>query len=243
MHDEFFLSPLIDATHFRTRFAQRGRVEISDFLGHGQAEKLRAWLIGSEDWVLILNAGDKVYEIPRASFSQLTQEQRDELDRRVIDAGRKGFQYRYESIRVPDGEPERQARANMLDRFIGFMSSAPVLNLLSFITGEDGIAFADGQATAFSPGHFLTRHDDDVAGKGRYAAYVMGLVPAWKAQWGGLLMFHGADGNIEEAYVPNMGALRLFAVPAPHSVSYVTPFAPEPRLSITGWLRSNPARG
>jgi SM-20-related protein len=36
-----------------------------------------------------------------------------------------------------------------------------------------------------------------------------------------------------------MGALRLFAVPKLHSVSYVTPFAPEPRLSVTGWLRSH----
>ena len=42
-------------------------------------------------------------------------------------------------------------------------------------------------------------------------------------------MFHGDDGNIEEAFAPAMGALRLFAVPKLHSVSYVTPFAPEPR--------------
>ncbi len=60
-----------------------------------------------------------------------------------------------------------------------------------------------------------------------------------RAEWGGLLMFHGNDGNIEEAFTPAMGALRIFAVPALHSVSYVTPLAPEPRLSITGWLRSS----
>ena len=153
-------------------------------------------------------------------------------------AARTGFHYRYEAIRVSDFDAERSATGTLLDRFIQFMSSAEVLDFLKDIIGSSELAFADGQATAYSPGHFLTRHDDDVAGKHRLAAYVFGLQPGWQADWGGLLMFHGRDGNIEEAFTPAMGALRLFAVPAPHSVSCVAPFAPEPRLSVTGWLRS-----
>jgi SM-20-related protein len=238
MSDDFSISQTLDIVSLKAAFLAKGRVEIPGFLGAGQADKLRASLLARADWTLVLNAGDQVYEIERSRFAEMTAEQRYELDRRVIEAGRRGFQYRYEAARVPDEDSERRKRDSLLDRFVQFMSSPTVLDFLSEITDNNQLEFADGQATSYSPGHFLTSHDDDVAGKGRHAAYVLGLAPLWRTEWGGLLMFHGDDGNIEEAFVPAMGALRLFAVPKLHSVSYVTPFAPEPRLSVTGWLRS-----
>ena len=100
-------------------------------------------------------------------LGEMTDQQRAELEQRVIDAGRQGFQYRYESIRVPDEEAARRARNSLLDRFVHFMSSHVVLDFLSEVTDNDLPEFADGQATSYSPGHFLTSHDDDVAGKGR----------------------------------------------------------------------------
>jgi SM-20-related protein len=241
MSDDFSISQTIDLASVKASFQAKGRVEIPDFLDSGQAEKLRASLMERSDWTLVLNAGERVYEIERSRLAEMTERQHAELEQRIIEAGRQGFQYRYESIRVPDDNADRLRRGSLLDRFVGFMSSPAVLDFLSEITGNEHPDFADGQATAYSSGHFLTSHDDDVAGKGRHAAYVFGLAPVWRAEWGGLLMFHGDDGNIDEAFAPAMGALRLFAVPQLHSVSYVTPFAPEPRLSVTGWLRSRVA--
>lgn len=238
MTEEFSLALTHDMNLLKSAFQTNGRVDIRDFLGAGEAETLRVHLQERSDWTLVMNAGTGVYEIPRSGMAQLSQEQLDELDSRVIDAARRGFQYRYESVRVPDEDAERHKRDTLLDRFVRFMSSDTVLDFLAAISGLEGVAFADGQATAYSTGHFLTSHDDNVEGKGRKAAYVLGLSPDWRAEWGGLLMFHGNDGNIQEAFVPAMGALRLFAVPCVHSVSYVTPFAPEPRLAVTGWLRS-----
>jgi Rps23 Pro-64 3,4-dihydroxylase Tpa1-like proline 4-hydroxylase len=238
MTNLFSLAHSIDVARIANSFRSDGRVEIRNFLGAGEAEMLRAHLLERSDWTLILNAGDKVYEIPRSQFEQFDAARRRELDRRVLSAAREGFQYRYESIRVADDDADRQSNGTILDQFIRFMSSQPVLELLARIIDRNGIDFADGQATAYSPGHFLTSHDDDVEGKGRHAAYVLGLAPQWRAEWGGLLMFHGEGGNISEAFAPAMGALRLFSVPTLHSVSYVTPMAPEPRLSITGWLRT-----
>lgn len=234
----FSLSQLIDVEAFARAFRLNGRVEIYDFLGAGEAEKLRTHLLERDDWTLVLNAGEQVYEIPRSEFKHLSETQRNELERRVMSAARGGFQYRYESIRVADDDSARQSNGTILDQFIRFMSSKTVLELLAHIIDRQDVDFADGQATAYSPGHFLTSHDDDVTGKMRHAAYVLGLAPQWRAEWGGLLMFHGEDGNIAEAFTPAMDALRLFSVPMLHSVSYVTPMAPEPRLSITGWLRS-----
>jgi 2OG-Fe(II) oxygenase superfamily len=85
--------------------------------------------------------------------------------------------------------------------------------------------------------HFLTAHDDRDESKGRVAAYVLNLTPRWSSDWDGLLQFLDADGHVAEAYTPAFNALNVFRVPQPHSVSFVAPFAGQPRLSITGWFR------
>src|SRR5690606_24819670 len=102
----------------------------------------------------------------------------------------------------------------------------------------EDIAFADSQATRFSAGHFLTTHDDDVAGKQRRAAYVLNLTPHWRTDWGGVLQFIDADGHVTAGLAPKFNALNLFRVPQQHAVSFVTPSAPSSRYSITGWLRA-----
>lgn len=236
MSFEFALSKHIDWDRLSRHFAKCGRVEIPLLLAEGQSEALHAHLAGRTDWTLVMNAGANVYEMTRDAWTTLDDAQRAELDRRIVAAGRDGFQYRYEAIRVPDGGDA--ASHDPVARFVAFLSSPTILGTIGDVMGVGDLAFADGQATRYDAGHFLTRHDDDVEGKHRRAAYVFSLAPRWRAEWGGLLMFHGEDGNIDEAFVPQMGALRLFAVPQPHSVSYVTPLAPEARLSITGWLRA-----
>lgn len=235
MDVDFQLSDDIDWDALKQRFDRSGRVEVGGLLAAGQAAMLRDHLRARADWKLVMNAGDKVYELTREAYAALSPGQRGDLDRLIVRAGRDGFQYRYESIRAPDGGDA--AAADPVARFVAFLSSPPVLERLNHLLGGSA-TFADGQATSYATGHFLTVHDDDVTGKHRQAAYVFSLAPTWRAEWGGLLMFHGDDGNIEKAFAPRMGALRLFRVPQRHSVSYVTPFAPEARLSITGWLRS-----
>ena len=98
------------------------------------------------------------------------------------------------------------------------MSQEATLNMLRKIVGDDAVAMADAQATAYAPGDFLTGHDDGVAGKNRVAAYVLGLTPAWRCEWGGLLLFHGVQGDAAEAWVPHFNTLNIFAVPQPLSL-------------------------
>jgi Rps23 Pro-64 3,4-dihydroxylase Tpa1-like proline 4-hydroxylase len=239
---KFSLNSSLELKDLAEQFTRSGRIQIADFLGTGQAGMLRESLVERQDWALILNAGDKVYDISRETWGQMSGEQRQRLDQLTLAAARDGFHYRYESIRVAD---ERDARTgkDLLTEFVQFMSSNEVLRFLGGIIGGDDLSFADGQATAYSNGHFLTAHTDNLEGKQRRAAYVLGLSPVWRPEWGGLLMFHDRDDNIEEAFTPKMGALRLFSVPVRHSVSYVNPLAPEPRLSVTGWLRADRPQG
>jgi Rps23 Pro-64 3,4-dihydroxylase Tpa1-like proline 4-hydroxylase len=121
--------------------------------------------------------------------------------------------------------------------WVAFANSEAFLGPMREITGEPRIAFADAQVTRYRRGHFLTAHDDGIEGKNRYFAYVLNLSPRWKIEWGGLLMFHGDDGHVAEAFLPNFNSLNLLKVPALHSVSQVSLFAGDDRLAITGWLR------
>lgn len=235
----FTLNPALDADRLRDDYRRFGRVRIQDFLVGDGPERLLVDLTARGDWRQVLNSGDKLYELDQATRESLTAAQRTALDEAVYADARHGFQYRYEAIRVPDGQGDRRTSADILARFASWLSSPMALAFLSHVTGAKDARFADSQATAFGPGDFLTAHDDGVAGKDRRAAYVFSLNPQWRAEWGGLLLFHGADGAVA-GLAPGFNTLDLLAVPQPHSVSYVNRAAAGRRYSITGWLRAQP---
>jgi SM-20-related protein len=235
-HD-FTLNPALDAPMLATAYAARGRLHVPDFLAPASAQALHDHLRERADWRLIINQGDRTFELDRAAQAALTEQARRDLDNAVHLNARTGFQYRYEAIRVPDDDAARRADDSMLVGFARFMSSPTVLDLLRTVTGQNGIDFSDAQATAYGPGHFLTTHDDGIVAKNRKAAYVYNLSAQWRPEWGGLLMFNGTDGHIAEAFAPSFNALNLFTVPQPHSVSYVVPYVPYRRYAVTGWLR------
>ncbi|MCJ2183940.1 2OG-Fe(II) oxygenase [Novosphingobium sp. 1949] len=236
---ELALNSAIDAPALKARFARDGHVRIRGFLEEGGARALWEELRGRDDWMQVLNSGEKLFELDRATRRDFTPERTSALDTAVYAGARGGFQFRYESLRVPDGRKARAASGDPLAQFARWMSQDPVRTLLRTITGNAAIAFADAQATAYSPGDFLTGHDDAVAGKNRHAAYVLGLNPAWRLEWGGLLALH--DGIDEgRVSVPAFNTLDLIRVGQLHSVSEVTRAAPNRRYALTGWLRTGP---
>ena len=235
---DFVMNPSLDAKALARRFKADGKLHIPDLLEAGCAESFFQSLRGRDDWALIVNQDANSFDLDRKAQAALSDEQRRALDQAVYAGARYGFQYRYEAIRVPDDEQDRRKLDDdPLVRFASFLSSPPMVGFLRAVTGKKGIDFADAQATAYGPGHFLTAHDDEVVGKQRHAAYVFNLTPVWRVDWGGLLLFHGADGHVTRGFTPSFNALNLFAVPQPHSVSLVAPFAANRRYSVTGWLR------
>lgn len=235
------LNPDLDIGGLAAAFARYGRVRIRSLVSAEQAERLAAWLRAREDWLQVINSGETLIELDRQTRAAMEPAQRTALDQAVRAGARYSFQHRYEALRVPDDDAARAARCDPLAAFARFLSSAPVIAILRNICGAADIAFADAQATAYAPGDFLTAHDDNVAGKGRRAAYVFGLNPAWRPEWGGLLLFHGDGAGPVEAYVPEMNCLNLFSVPQVHSVTEVSAAAPYRRYAVTGWLRQETA--
>lgn len=230
----FELNRELDLDSLRAEFRERGRVRIYGFLGRGALE-LYDHLQASTAWIHLINQEDGVIELDAAARSRLGPDKLRRIESEAFQRSRDAFQYRYEAIRVP-GAGEDCRGDDVLARYSRFMGSPAVLECIGRITDAPVARFTDGQATSYGVGDFLTCHDDAVEGKDRIAAYVYGLTPGWRIEWGGLLLFHGEQDRTAEALAPRFNTLDLFAVPTPHSVSLVTPAAPHRRYAVTGWL-------
>lgn len=230
------INPDLDLDALARAYAEEGRVRIYGLLADGAIQLLEHFQ-AREDWIHLISTEDGVLELDPTARAGIGARRWAAIEAAAHERARTGFQYRYEALRVPDDE-EIGEGDDPLSAFARLMQSEPMLDLLRAITGHCGMAFTDGQATAYGPGDFLTGHDDDVAGKNRLAAYVFGLTPGWRIEWGGLLLFHGLHDRTASALAPRFNTLDLFKVPQQHSVSQVTPAAAHRRYAVTGWLRA-----
>ena len=119
-----------------------------------------------------------------------------------------------------------------------FLNSEEMLSFISAVSGRDDLLSADAHFTRYTPGQFLTHHRDDNTNEQRRLAYVLSLSKDWHPDWGGLLQFFEDNGTPRDAWVPQFNTLSLFDVRHVHSVTFIAPFAREPRLSVTGWFRA-----
>jgi SM-20-related protein len=218
-------------------FARDGHVRLCDIFSADTASAIHRHLDCEVEWWRAVNNGDKIWDIGPESIAAMADGKDGELMAAVHKGARDGFQFLFDTIRVPDEAAERHARDLLLDRLVSALNHPASIATFRSIIGNSSVRMVDGQATRYLPGHFLTSHDDDVVGKGRTAAYVLNLTPQWRTEWGGLLQFHDAQGDITRALKPCFNTLHLFKVPQVHSVSLVAPFAGAPRYAITGWLR------
>jgi hypothetical protein len=235
------LSPDLDVDTLRAAFARNSRLQIRNLLDDASAERLARALETHDAWSLTANCSGEVFEMPLARLAELGADERARIEAATADGAVEQMQYLFDTWRVGFFVDRGERSGHPIEAFYDFLNSAPFLDFVRAVTDDKRPAFCDGQATRYRPGHFLTAHDDTSKGKNRLCAYVMNFTRHWRRDWGGLLQFYGADGNVEEAYTPAFNTLNLFAVPMVHAVSYVAPYAQCERLSVTGWVRERPA--
>jgi Rps23 Pro-64 3,4-dihydroxylase Tpa1-like proline 4-hydroxylase len=232
---ELSLQHGLPAAELGQALRREGRVRIPEFLASGAMQLLES-LWYREDWIHLISAADGVIELDRAAKAELGNGAWEEIEATASRRAQTGFQYRYEALRVPQ-DAEGTGDGEILDLFDQFMASEPMQRFLSAVLDAAlPLKFTDGQATAYDRGDFLTGHDDNVPGRNRLAAFVLGLTPVWRPEWGGLLLFHEEGCASATALVPQFNTLDLFLVPQIHSVSLVAPSAAHRRLAITGWI-------
>lgn len=236
----FAINPDLDRDALAAEFRATGRIQIKGVLEPDAAANLAELLARGTPWGIAWAAGaDGPHALRREEIARLDDRGRAGIGDDVVKAMR-GDQYGFTYARYPmlDAYLGKWAPGGPHDIVLEHINDQPFLDLVRDVTGMPDLAKADAQATLYAPGHFLARHDDSHVAEGWRIAYVLSLCPdGWRPDWGGYLLFFDEDGDVTAGYRPRFNALNLFAVPAPHSVSYVPPFAPAGRYSITGWFR------
>ncbi len=235
------LNPALEPDLIARVFRTYGRVHVPEILDPQSAARIHQALATETAWQSVLFDGTDHRDLPVAALAELPEAEHRALLAATDAAAARGFSYRYSNFRLFENMERGLHLDSYLMRVLAFLNSAPFIELMRRITGDLTIDYADGQATLYRAGDFLTCHDDNVEGKDRRAAYVLGFTREWKTDWGGLLAFPDGRGHVSEAYAPAFNSLNLFRVPMLHAVTQVASFATVPRYSITGWMRRRPA--
>lgn len=236
------LSAEHDAVQLHTQYRQRDRLQIRDVLTEPSAEAILAEL-QRLPWGAAFNTDEGVVELDATQVAGLSPRQVQQMLAQVQVRAQTKFQflYSYYPLFAAYFRPQRQDMA--IFRAYEFINSPAVLDFVRIVTGLSTIRWADAQATLFRAGDFLKYHTDAAAGNHRLAAYVLNLTKGWGRDWGGYLQFFDERYDVEQAYRPVFNALNIFTVPADHSVSMVSTYAPGSRYSITGWFREDDRPG
>ncbi|MGX6648882.1 2OG-Fe(II) oxygenase [Maricaulaceae bacterium MS644] len=218
-------------------FARTGVAVIENALDFEGAAALASAMIAAPGFNLVTRIENQHRDFDAAAMAALAPDQRARFEQLVADEARAGFQYLYETYALYDAGREGRAPPPAFKGALDLVRSREFLGFARKVCWNEQIRFADAQLTRFQAGHFLSQHDDDIPEKRRVAAYVLQLCSDWRADFGGVLNLLTPDGEVRRGLVPGFNRLILFSVPRPHAVSAVAPFAPRPRLAMTGWLR------
>lgn len=218
-------------------FQDHGFVKVKKALSEQSAQAIYQTIKSQPTWNLVFDANGKHQDLNNQEVAKWSNSQKSELQDIIYQQASNGFQYHYETIPLYDIYQNNLMPGHFFNQIIEFLNEETTLDFFRELLGAPDIAFADGQITKFSAGHFLNVHNDDVENKNRVAAYVINLTPSWQANWGGALHLLDDEQALKQSFLPTFNEINIFKIPVDHYVGFVSPFASKPRLSITGWLR------
>lgn len=219
-------------------YTETGIVKVPCALSNDSAGQIYSALEQQAAWNLVFNHAGKHQDLNAQEVQNWSEQQKSDLQTIIYSQATNDFQYCYENIPLYDIYHDNLLPGHFFNRLYEFLNAPSTLNYFRELLSEPEITFLDAQITRFSAGHFLTTHNDQVAGKNRVAAYVINLTPEWRADWGGALHILDAEKQIKKSFLPSFNEINIFKIPVEHYVGYVSPFATGKRISITGWLRT-----
>lgn len=229
-----------DTSALKAVFDKKKRLQIGSVLPTEMATKLRE-CVQDLDWRLVLNEGSKHIDITKEMAAHMGATKLRDIRKAAKARAASEFQYLFENYPLYDRIATGRSVPEPITSVFAQFNSDEFLAQIERITGQRP-EFCDMQATRYRAGHMLTDHDDNVAGKNRLFAFVYYLSPVWNEKWGGGLEFVAPGGRVIDTINPVFNSLALFEVPAVHRVTKIKPTAKQPRLALTGWLRTGPGR-
>ncbi len=230
------INPQHDPVELGNILREKSRLQVPDFFTAETADYLHKLLMTNEDWFLAYNAGNNFYESTLAEFQALPAQQKQQFMNNIFARAKTQFQYVFIQYYITQAIKLNEQPGHPMHDMHHFMNQQNTLDFMRTLTGESAISKADSYASCYSPGHFLTEHDDRHDKHDRVAAYVVSMTKGWDRNWGGHLAFYDAKGNIEEAFIPSFNTLNIFMIPQLHAVQQVSPYAGVGRTSYLGWL-------
>ncbi|RZA26583.1 MAG: 2OG-Fe(II) oxygenase [Lysobacteraceae bacterium] len=229
------ISNELDIAPYRSRLASQGRVQVPAFLQEPSAQRLRDCLRNEVRWEPALRSDRPVP--PQAASAVDDEAQRQALLQLVYARARDEFEFVFDRYRMLEARRDGLDPGLVLHVVVDFLNSEPFLAFARELTGDPQLRMVSAIAARYRPGHFLKQHSDSASDEDRAFAYVINLSRDWESDWGGLLQFTDAAGEVVDTFHPHWNSLSLFRVPQAHQVSLVAPWARDDRYSITGWFR------
>jgi SM-20-related protein len=237
------LNPALDPTPFAEAYARDGVVQIPGLFEPHVAEAIALTLERDTPWDLTFWGDEGRPEaLDLAAVRALGKERLGQVARGVVERSRAGFGYIYLGYSMIAAHIAGRDPGHPLHAVTEFLNSPEFMDFGRAVIGGGPLTKVEAHATCYRPGDFLNLHDDAHRDR-RRAAYTLGFSKGWRPDWGGQLLFHDKDGEIERGFTPGFNLLTLFRTPRPHSVATVAPYAGRSRLSIVGWLRDDPVGG
>ena len=230
-------NPALNTIELAAAFKACRRLQIQTILETGIANGLHECLMTKVPWDFAYRNEGREVVLSKQNLKSMTATAHGARAQQIIEGARRGFQFAFFKYSMVEAYRRGIMPDPRMTAMLETLASQPTIDFIRAITGDSGIMRVDAQATLYDAGNFLKLHNDsEYDGLPRRFAYVLNLGRDWQADWGGLLLFHDEAGNVIDTFVPHFNSLSLFAVPALHSVSFVTPHALQPRLAITGWF-------
>lgn len=233
------LNSSLDTDSLGAEFAKDKRVRVENLLEDAAVERIREACLHNVPWEYLSFLDGQNVIIPGEDFEALGNEQLGQFHQKLMQGAAEGVGFFYCGYKIQRAKTDSDdAELRFLHSVFDLLNSAEMLDFVMQVSGRSDLKSADAQYTRYTPGQFLTRHLDDTEAEQRRLAYVISFTKNWHPDWGGLTQFYERDGTPRDAWAPRFNSMALFDVSHVHSVTYVTPFARQPRLSLTGWFRA-----
>ena len=150
----------------KDEFSKNGIVRVFDFLAQPGLDKLKISLETKVDFANAFHLNGQNRQATDAEIKALPVTTQNQLykDIHKLAANGGGFLYGRHKI--------EQNSLIELRNFLGLLNSENTLEVIKEITSNSELNFADGQATRYRRGDFLTRHIDNIPGETRRIAYL-----------------------------------------------------------------------
>lgn len=212
------------------------RVQIGNVWDVEIANSIHQCLANEIEYVYAYASKGKNFEATEQKLKNLSSDELKKFTHELYGDASQGIGFFYGRQLI---KADNLAQPKLLQDVLSYLNSEVLLQKIREISGFSEISLASAKATRYIPGHFLTRHNDLNSKENRKIAYVLSFTPQWHPDWGGLLQFYQKNGTPREAWAPVFNSMALFDVNHIHAVTYVAPYALNPRYAITGFFSAD----